>query len=144
MDYKDELLNVIKKHEGFSSSVYPDSLGYWTLGYGFCVDKRKNCGITEEEASYILNNQLSEAELQLQPYLWFTSLDKVRQGVLIELCFNIGLEGVLKFTQTIQAISNKDYNLAAKEMLNSLWCQQVGDNRANNMANRLKTGSYAS
>jgi lysozyme len=140
----DKFLQTVKEHEGFSSSVMQDSLGYWTIGFGCCVDKRKSCGLTEEQASYILNSQLSDAELELSHLPWFLLLDIVRQDVLIELCFNIGLDGVLEFKQMIASLENKDYSAASMHLLNSLWAKQVKSGRADNMASRLKDGVYAS
>ncbi len=137
-----KLLKIVKEHEGFSPWAYQDSLGYWTVGYGKCLDKRQNCGLTEEEATYLLTNELSSAELELSHFDWFKLLDTVRQDVLIELCFNIGLSGVLKFHQMINAIQNKDYPAAAMHLLNSLWAKQVSKDRSENMANRLSKGTY--
>lgn len=42
------LLGEVKKEEGFHRQVYKDSLGYWTLGYGFLVDPRRREGIPED------------------------------------------------------------------------------------------------
>ena len=138
----DELLDVVKQHEGLSLYCYHDSLGYETIGYGRCIDKRKNCGLTQQEAEYLLNNDLAKAEIELSHFDWFMAMDIVRQDVLIELNFNIGLTSLLRFTQTIASIQNKDYAAAAMHLLNSEWAKQVGQNRSENMANRLKTGAY--
>ena len=141
----DELLNNFVEHdEGFKSYAYQDSLGFWTIGFGKCIDKRKNCGISKEEALYLLKNELQECELELNHMHWFINLDRIRQEVFIELCFNIGLGSLLEFKQTIEAVQNKDYSLAAKNMLASKWADEVGANRSNNMAQRLITGQYAS
>lgn len=140
----DRLEQEVITHEGKSKSVYKDSLGYDTIGIGRMCDKRKNAGLSDDEMLYLLRNDLSKAKLELTPYSWFITLDDVRQGVLIEICFNIGLDGFLQFKRMIQALSDKDYGLSAKELINSLWSKQVGPNRSQNMANRLKTGIYES
>lgn len=131
-------------HEGKSKWVYKDSQGYDTIGIGRLCDKRKNAGLSDDEMLYLLRNDLSEAKLELTPYSWFIALDDVRQGVLIELCFNIGIDSLLQFKRMIQSVSDKDYSLSAKELINSLWSKQVGPNRSQNMANRLKMGAYES
>jgi lysozyme len=139
----DNLLRIVKSHEGFSPWVYQDSLGYWTVGYGKCLDKRKNCGLTQEQAEYLLKSELNQCELELSHFTWFTQLDAVRQEVFIELSFNMGLTNLLKFVRTLKAVQKKDFNKAADELLDSLWAKQVKEKRANNIANRLRTGTYA-
>ena len=140
----DQFIQTVKEHEGYSSCVYQDSLGYFTIGYGKMVDKRKNGGLTESQASYILNDELQSARASLQSFQWFNAMDEVRQDVIVELCFNIGLQGVLKFHNMIAAITAKDYATASNCLLDSLWCRQVGTTRSDNMALRLKDGFYAS
>ena len=136
------LINCVKEHEGFSPWAYQDSLGYFTIGYGKLIDKRKNAGLTQEEAQYLLQNELNRCEIELSHFSWFMALDIVRQEVFIELCFNIGLSSLLQFKETITAVEAKNYQLAAENMLHSEWAKQVGPNRSNSMAQRLITGSY--
>ena len=138
-----DLLSCVKAHEGFSPFVYQDSLDYWTIGYGRMIDKRKGGSISQEEALYLLQNDLNKSEMELRHFSWFTQLDTVRQEALIELNFNMGLSNLLKFKQMIDAIERKDFKAAAMHLLNSLWARQVKENRANNVAHRLETGSYA-
>lgn len=138
----ENVLRLVKEHEGLSLYAYPDSLTYWSIGYGRCIDRRKNCGITQEEAEYLLLNDLNKAESQLKHFEWFNELDAVRQGVIIELTFNIGLSSVLKFVAMIAYIEKKDFNNASSEMLNSQWSKQVGIDRSENMANRMRSGHY--
>lgn len=137
----DKLISLIKLHEGIKLLPYIDTVGKTTIGVGRNLT---DIGISNDEAMMLLNNDINKAEIELAHFTWFTQLDTVRQGVLIELCFNIGLTSLLKFTQTIQAIESKDYNSAAMHLLNSKWASQVGTGRSENMANRLKTGSYGS
>ena len=49
----------IKRHEGFVSNAYKDSLGYLTIGYGRLIDKSKGGGISETEAEYLLANDVN-------------------------------------------------------------------------------------
>ena len=138
----DMLIKMIKIHEGLSLYCYDDSLGFKTIGYGRCIDKRKGDGITQEEAQYLLQNDINKCEMELAHFSWFMQMDSIRQDVIVELCFNIGLTGVLKFLQMIASIEKKDYEAASMHLLNSEWASQVGPNRSENMAKRLETGSY--
>ena len=50
----DNLLNPIRKHEGFRSGAYCDTQGYLTIGYGRLIDARRGGGITDAEAEFLL------------------------------------------------------------------------------------------
>jgi lysozyme len=104
----EKLINVIKKHEGLSLYAYSDSLGYITIGYGRCIDKRSK-GINLKEAEFLLFNDLMECEELAKKFKFFNSLDEVRKHVIIELIFNLGFDGFSKFKKTIALIENKKY-----------------------------------
>jgi lysozyme len=70
-------------------------------------------------------------------------LDKVRQEVLIELCFAMNAKKVSKFVNMLAALQVKDYIEAGKELLDSDWARTVGSNRANDLAHRLVYGRYS-
>lgn len=131
-------------HEGFRSAAYQDSEGYWTIGIGRMIDSRKGGGITPEEALYLLANDIEKAERQLYQRLpWWRNLDEVRQRVLLDMAFNLGIDGLLEFKNTLQAIQEKRWEDAAKGMLASLWAEQVGA-RAHRLAQMMRTGEDVS
>ena len=138
----DDLISCIQSHEGLILYCYADSLGFLTIGYGRCIDKKNNTGITKEEAEYLLKNDVNKSLNELKNYIWFNALDEVRQGVLIELHFNIGLTKLLQFRNMISALEKKDFSLAAIHLLNSKWAKEVGITRSQNMENRLINGFY--
>lgn len=72
--------------------------------------------------------------------LW-AGLDEVRQEVLIMMVFQLGEKGVGRFRKMIEAIEKKDYELAAKEMLDSRWAQQT-PNRARELSKIMESGRY--
>lgn len=137
-----QLEELIKQHEGFRPYVYSDSLGYATIGYGRVIDKRVNKGITQEEANYLLANDIAYCRKELSQFVWYNALDDVRKDVFVELCFNLGLNKLMDFKQTIASTANKDYKGAAAHLLDSLWAKQVSRTRSENIAQRLATGSY--
>ncbi len=138
----DNLEARVIRHEGKKKSAYQDSLGYWTIGIGRLIDSRKNAGLSDDEMLYLLRNDLAESEKELMRFPWFTKMDRVRQEVMIELHFNIGLANLLGFKNMIAYLTKGSYINAATQLLNSLWAKQVGENRSSDMANRLRTGSY--
>ncbi len=132
------LREQIKRHEGFEPKPYRCTSGKLTIGYGRNLD---DVGISEEEAEELLKGDINKAYTQLINYQWFAELDKARSGVVVNMTFNLGLRGMLKFIKMINALSLKDYELASKEMLNSRWARQVGG-RATELAEQMRTGRY--
>lgn len=122
--------------------AYPDSKGFWTIGVGTLIDARKGGGITQEESRYLLRNRIAIAKANLAQKLpWTAALDDVRLAALVNMTFNLGIEGLLKFEHFLAALQAKDWQRAAAEMLNSLWVEQVGD-RARRLAEQIKTGVW--
>lgn len=134
----------IKSDEGCVLHAYQDHLGYWTIGYGRLLDKRKGGGISQNEADQLLQNDIDRKLADLRDKLpWFDNLDDPRKGVLLNMCFQLGLTGLLKFKNTLAYIEAGDYENAAANMLKSKWAQQT-PNRANRMAEQMRTGEWVS
>lgn len=121
------LLSQLERHEGYRRGAYQDSLGYWTIGIGRLIDGRKGGGITKDEALVLLRNDVERTAADLDMRLpWWRTLSIVRQRVLLDMCFNLGIHGLLGFKNTLQAIHEKRYTDAALGMLESKWADQVG------------------
>ena len=100
------LREQIKRHEGFESKPYRCTSGKLTIGYGRNLD---DVGISEEEAEDLLKRDINSVYSQLVNYQWFANLDKVRSGVIVNMTFNLGLRGMLKFINMINALSLNIY-----------------------------------
>ena len=125
----------IKQHEGFRGKPYRCTAGKLTIGYGRNIEDN---GITEAEASFLLDNDLKRCEAECrQAFSWFDNLDDIRQGVIVEMDFNLGLKKFKGFRKMLAACEKQDYELAAREMLDSLWARQVGQ-RAKILADLMK------
>lgn len=138
----DSLKKRIKRHEGFNNYCYKDHLGYYTIGYGRCILEGKGPGISEDEGDYLLNNDLCRLQSHLSNFLWFESLDDVRQGVIVELAYNCGVSGLFTFVKMIEALKEKDYTKARLELIDSKWRRQVQLERSHDMSFRLQFGQY--
>jgi lysozyme len=137
-------LAQIKRHEGLVLHAYKDSLGYLTIGYGRLIDKAKGGGISEGEAEYLLQNDVSIVLSALQRNItFFERLSVARQAVLMNMAFQMGINGLLKFKKTLTLIEMGDYDAAADNMLKSLWAKQT-PNRAAEMAEQMRTGQWQS
>ena len=140
---KAELTRQLKGDEGERACVYQDHLGFWTIGIGRLVDKRKpGAGLRPDEITYLLHNDIDDRIEQLTRRLpWFQNLDDARKGVLLNMAFQMGVDGLLAFKRTLALIEAGQYDLAAHAMGQSLWAQQTPA-RAKRMATQMRTGTW--
>jgi len=132
----------IKQDEGLVLHSYADTLGYATIGYGRLVDQRKGGGISEDEALYLLKNDVNARLNVLENAIdFFARLDDARKAVLLNMSFQLGITGLLKFKNTLAKIEMGDYDGAADNMLKSLWARQT-TNRAGRLAEQMRTGQW--
>lgn len=138
-----KLHKLIKKHEGLVLHAYQDHLGFWTIGYGRLIDPKRGGGITEQEAEFLLENDLTRVRRELMRFDWFDDLDSVRQELMVAIAFQLGVKGLLNFKKTIRYIILGEYAEAAHEMLDSAWARQTPE-RAMEMSVMMRTGQYPS
>jgi len=137
-----ESMQQLRRDEGEVLHAYQDSLGYWTIGIGVLIDKRKGGGITREESEFIFLNRLHEKIAELdQKIPWWRSLDEPRQGVLINMCYQLGIDGLLGFVNTLKMMEHGDYYGAARGMLLSKWSAQTPQ-RAARLSNQMREGVW--
>jgi lysozyme len=135
-------VNHFIEHEAFVPHAYQDSRGFWTIGIGRLIDKRKGGRITREEAIILLDNDVFAKEADLDRNLpWWRSLDIVRRTVLLDMCFNMGISGLLTFKNSLALIRSGSYHAAGTNMRKSLWYTQVG-NRAERLVRMMQTGQF--
>ena len=136
-----KLVKMIEPHEGVRRFPYRCTAGKLTIGVGFNLD---DVGLYPNEIEFILENRLTLVRTRLSAELpWFSSLDEVRQAVLIDMAYNLGVDGLLKFRQTLGSVQQGDYLLAAKQMLQSRWASQVGS-RSTRLSEMMRTGQWSS
>lgn len=136
------LIRQLRDEEGEVLSAYQDHLGYLTIGIGRLIDKRKGGGITAEESAYLLGNDISKINAQLDAKLpWWRKLDEARQAVIQGMAFQMGIDGLMGFKNTLKMVESGDYEGAGKGMLNSLWAKQT-PGRAKRMSDQMRTGVW--
>jgi|SRR6185295_18131892 len=134
----DQLRAMLIRQEGLRLKPYVDAVGKWTVGVGRNITDR---GIREAEAYFMLDNDIAEAAAEAIKLPAFHLLDPVRQDVLINMIFNMGLPRVQGFKKMLAALEKNDWQEAAAEMRDSKWAMQVG-NRAIELAAMIRSGSY--
>jgi lysozyme len=132
----------LRRDEGEVLTVYPDSLGYFTIGVGRLIDKRKGGGITPEESAYLLNNDIQRKTAEVFKALpWVKDLDQIRLNVLINMAFQMGTEGLLAFKTTLSLVQGGNYDKAAENMILSKWHTQTPA-RCERLAKQMRTGVW--
>ena len=161
MKYNKDLLMVkLIAHEGLRLNVYKDSLGIDTIGIGrnlqdrgiskeeldeldiTSIDHVYEYGITEADAIFLAENDVQIVEDELvRAHSCVEELDAVRQLVLIDMAFNLGVPRLCKFKKMWAAVHAKQFDIAAKEMLDSRWARQV-KSRSTKLAHAMHHGEF--
>lgn len=157
----------IENFEGLELKPYTCPLGRLTIGFGRNLQDN---GITKSEAEMLLDNDLLNTKLELEDRLpIFTKLDDVRQDVLIQMAYNMGVPKLLGFKKTIGFLETAvfyfnrgevgsamtAFQYASREMLNSKWHKKfveldMQDGKRNNggllrseyLSKLMKEGKY--
>jgi len=131
-----KLKNLLLHHESCKQFPYVDTTGHLTIGVGRNLSDR---GVSTREAMYLLDEDIVYFSSKLNSYLpCFADLSENRKIALIDMCFNLGVQGLLNFHKMLEYLAAKDYEKAAQEMLHSKWAQQVKE-RAQCLADIIET-----
>lgn len=136
------LAQQLEREEGRVEHAYRDSLGYLTIGVGRLIDERKGGRLRPIEINFLLDNDIAEKSAEVvQALPWSATLAPARQAVLVQMAFQLGTAGLLKFQRALAAVRDAHYSLAAQEMLDSDWAKQTPA-RARRMARQVETGEW--
>ncbi len=147
-------IEQLKEDEGFRKNPYRCTAGKLTIGYGYNMEanpqklhsrqltEMKVSGISQEFAEQLLLAEVKDVENELHSRLVFWSkLSPTRKDVLINMGYNLGVPGLMKFKNTLQTLYQEKYRETAEHMLDSLWARQVPA-RAKRLANQMRLGEY--
>ena len=129
-----KLIDSIKKNEGYISTVYKDSLGIDTIGYGFAI---KDLELEEDLCHVILQRKLKRLEKEVSTrFGWLKKMPPSVKDIVLELCYQMGVTGVSKFKKTIAYLEKSEWKNASIEMLDSRWAKQT-PGRAKELSSRM-------
>ncbi|VWC89675.1 lysozyme [Burkholderia aenigmatica] len=137
----------LRRDEGVRYSPYLDTAKppRRTVGVGHNMDanpipKDWTFPLTDAQVDQILTQDIQTACASLDRFLpWWRNLDEVRQRVICNMVFNMGITTLLTFRNTLIDMKMGFYTAAATGMRNSLWARQVGV-RAQRLADAMSTG----
>ena len=157
---RSHFLDKLIEHEGMVLTVYKDSLGIDTIGIGRNLKDRgisreeldyldipnmevvHEHGISEADARYLALNDIAIVENELcRVHTCVENLDSVRQLVLMDMAFNMGVPRLCKFVKMWNAIHEEKWEAASREMLDSKWARQVG-RRAKILSDAMASGEF--
>lgn len=140
---REKLVKQLFRDEGKVSYAYQDHLGYWTIGVGRLIDRRKGGGLSDEEIAFLLDNDISRIDAELTKRIpWFNELDEARKGVLMNMAFQMGVDGLLAFKNTLKLVQSKQWDKAADAMLQSKWAREQTPARAKRLSDQMRTGEW--
>lgn len=135
------IANDLKNDEGWVPHAYQDHLGFWTLGYGFLIDQRRGGQIPRIVGDFWLHHEIEERWEMLSDALpWFDDAPVQVQRALVNMCYQLGLRGLLSFRQTLALLEDGRYAEAADQALRSRWAEQT-PNRARRVTDWIRSAA---
>lgn len=135
-----KLVAALKGDEGCRLVAYLDTEGVWTIGYGHTKGVHRGMTISQEQAEALLYGDIEKHNAATHAALpWLKNLDPVRRRVIENMGFNLGVDRLLTFKNTLAYVQSGQYRQAADNMLQSKWASQV-KGRAVRLAKEMRTG----
>lgn len=136
---------MIEQDEGYSPGLYKDTLGQWTIGIGFCLDRRPMPRLVALYWLDMIIDEIREDLLTTDQYPIFQFLNDARKSAIINMCYQMGVTGVCHpvdgFVKMWKALENQDYESAADHALNSRWAKIQTPNRAKRVCHVIRIGA---
>lgn len=141
-----DILSQLLRDEGFRPNPYKDTRGHWTCGIGHNLDANplpdETYPMSLARAQEICASDVARIWAKLEGALpWVATLPDAIAGVLKNMSFNMGVNGLLEFRHMLADVHAGEYAAAATEMQNSSWYGQVGD-RAKRLVQQMQTGVW--
>lgn len=146
-----KIIPILNYEEGYKESPYLDTLGYPTVAGGIRIGPK---GASLSNYTFRVPRTVGDAwkqvivdqkanEMSQRPSIAaaMNACNPPRRDVLISMAYQMGVDGLAGFKNTLKLIADGNFTAAADGMLNSLWARQTR-NRALRHADVMKTGTY--
>jgi lysozyme len=139
------LIAELRRDEGVRYVKYKDTKGIDTTGVGHNLEAKPlptgwKYPLNDVQVNSLLDDDLEDVFHDLDRNLpWWTDLTDMRQRVLANLCFNMGINRLLGFKKALVAMRQGKFSTAADELLDSTWATQV-KGRATRLADMMRKG----
>lgn len=144
-----ELETQLVDMEGEILHAYQDHLGFWTIGVGHLIDKRRGGSIPQSISRQLLAMDIREKSAAVMKALpWTTGLDYIRFAALVNMAFQMGVFGLLGFPKMLLHVQHRRWQAAHDEAIkiytekhDDEWPEQT-PGRANRVAKQILTGEW--
>lgn len=146
-----DIISLLNYEEGFSAKPYYCSAGYPTIGIGQRIGpkgaplKLYEFTVSKPLAAVWLAEKVKETLADMDKYpnirAAMAVCNEPRQAILISMAYQIGADGLSKFTNTLKYVATQNWHAAQAGMLASKWAKQT-PNRANRHATQMLTGVW--
>ena len=135
-------VSVLEDEEGWREHPYYCSNRYPTVGYGFKIgdqdDPLPKFKLLRSVGKFWLKELVNDLQYELEPHT--AHLSEEREAILISMAYQMGIEGVLGFVNTWDAIKAGNFDSAADHMLDSEWYREDTPGRAMRHSEAMRTG----
>ena len=145
------ITSLLQYEEGFREKPYLCSEGYPTVGtgirigpkgaalsnYQFTVPREVDAVWLQYKLNECMRDMLSNERISKA----INVLDEARTAVLVSMAYQMGVAGLAQFKNTLYLVETKQFEEAAKAMLDSKWARQT-PNRARRHAEQMRSGLW--
>lgn len=117
----ERVLKRLRVEEGWRSKPYTDTVGVWTVGYGFNLEALR---MPREVGELWMKIIVDEIEERCKTFTFWDDLNETQQAALINMAYNLGWHGLNKFKRTLAYIEAGDYEAASAAILKSKAARQ--------------------
>lgn len=149
-DLREETLRLLEQYEAREYEPYICPAGHWTVGIGHNLETEPvhgwdssdptNLTLDDQQIDELLAKDIATVEGQMHLLGLPDNLPEVVKEVVIRMCFQMGVGGVMAFRSMLKALSQDppDFQWAAQEMRDSKWWRTDSPSRAEAEAQRVE------
>lgn len=151
----DEVVQRLVYHEGVKLKPYKDTKGKLTIGVGRCIETNPftyeelkavgdwEKGITKNAAFFLLRNDIRRVSKECKSNIpFYEELNDGRRYALLDMCFQLGIGGLLGFKKMLAAMSVGNWIEAKEQCLDSKYAREDSPKRAERIARTIETGVF--
>ena len=115
---------LISKAEGWKDTLYEDPSGHPCIGYGFRLDQPH--ALSSAVGTIWLTQTLQRMFGEIAKSItYWNELPLGARAVLMDMAYQMGLSGLLRFKKMLKALKERDYETAAVELMDSDYAKQT-------------------
>lgn len=131
------------RDEGIVEHAYEDSLGYLTIGCGHLIDRRRGGKLPPHIIQALLEWDITQKSAELYTaFPWVTELDEVRKAALINMAFQLGINGLSQFGRALAYMRNGEYTAASLAFADSKVAREQTPERWKRHCAQIKSGEW--